>query len=145
MRVLRSITETVESAARVQMIDVTARVQKIIQQKRIESGLCCLFVPHTTAGITIQENADPATQHDLIKKLETLVPEVEQFYQHDEGNSDAHVKSALVGSSVTVPIDMGKLTLGKWQAVYFCEFDGPRERRLQIKILAVGGEGESGD
>ncbi len=120
------------------MVDVTARIQKLISANRVESGLVVVVVPHTTAGITLQENADPNTQHDLIKKLESLVPQVESYYQHDEGNSDAHVKSALVGSSVTIVIDKGRLVLGKWQAVYFCEFDGPRERHLHVKIIDEG-------
>ncbi|HRK29698.1 MAG TPA: secondary thiamine-phosphate synthase enzyme YjbQ [Tepidisphaeraceae bacterium] len=138
MRTHKLKTETVETKTRVQMVDVTARIQKLISANRVESGLVVVVVPHTTAGITLQENADPNTQHDLIKKLESLVPQVESYYQHDEGNSDAHVKSALVGSSVTIVIDKGRLVLGKWQAVYFCEFDGPRERHLHVKIIDEG-------
>jgi secondary thiamine-phosphate synthase enzyme len=138
MRTHKLMTETVETPARVQMVDVTQRVQKLIAANRVESGLVVVVVPHTTAGITLQENADPNTQHDLLKKLEALVPQVESFYQHDEGNSDAHVKSTLVGTSVTIPIDKGRLVLGKWQAIYFCEFDGPRERRMHVKILDEG-------
>jgi len=140
MRVHKLMSETVETSSRVQMVDITQRIQKLMLANRVESGLAVVVVPHTTAGITLQENADPNTQHDLLKKLESLVPQMESFYQHDEGNSDAHVKSALVGNSVTLPIAAGRLVLGKWQAVYFCEFDGPRERRVQVKFIDEGTE-----
>lgn len=140
MRIHKLMSETVETSSRLQMVDVTQRIQKLMLANRVESGLAVVVVPHTTAGITLQENADPNTQHDLLKKLEALVPQMESFYQHDEGNSDAHVKSALVGNSVTIPIEAGRLVLGKWQAIYFCEFDGPRERRLQIKFIDEGTE-----
>lgn len=135
MRTHKLMTETVETSTRIQMVDVTQRVQKLIVANRVDSGLAIVFVPHTTAGITLQENADPNTQHDLLKKLESLIPQLEGYYQHDEGNSDAHVKSTLVGSSVMIPVDKGRLVLGKWQAVYFCEFDGPRERHMHVKII----------
>jgi secondary thiamine-phosphate synthase enzyme len=131
----KMMTESVETSARNQLLDVTHRVQKLLSANRIQEGIVCVFVPHTTAGVMIQENADPATQHDFLKKLETLVPQMEGYYQHDEGNSDAHVKAALVGTSVIVPIEAGRLALGRWQAIYFCEFDGPRERRMQVKII----------
>ncbi len=140
MRVHKLMSETIETSSRVQMVDITQRIQKLMLANRVESGLAVVVVPHTTAGITLQENADPNTQHDLLKKLESLVPQMESFYQHDEGNSDAHVKSALVGNSVTLPIAAGRLVLGKWQAVYFCEFDGPRERRVQVKFIDEGTE-----
>lgn len=132
----RLLIESVESSARVQMIDVTEQIQRAIDAQRVENGIACVFVPHTTAGITIQENADPATQHDLLTKLERLVPQMESFYEHDEGNSDAHVKAAMLGSSVLIPIEAGRLALGRWQAIYFCEFDGPRERRMSVKLIA---------
>lgn len=140
MRSHRLLTETVDTAARVQMIDVTQRIQKLMAANRVLDGLACVFVPHTTAGVVIQENADPDTQHDLLKKLETLVPQMESFYQHDEGNSDAHVKTAMVGNSVVIPIENGRLVLGRWQAIYFCEFDGPRERRLNVKFISAGND-----
>lgn len=140
MRPLRLMTETVETSARAQMIDLTQRIQKLVQAHRVTDGLACVFVPHTTAGVVIQENADPDTQHDLMKKLEALVPHMESFYQHDEGNSDAHVKTAMVGNSVVVPIENGRLVLGRWQAIYFCEFDGPRERRLNVKFITSGAD-----
>jgi len=93
------------------------------------------FVPHTTAGITINENADPDVKSDMLQKLSTLVPKHEPYYEHGEGNSDSHVKTALVGNSVTVLVEDGRLVLGTWQGVYFCEFDGPRQRELLIKVV----------
>ncbi|MCS7033441.1 MAG: secondary thiamine-phosphate synthase enzyme YjbQ [Phycisphaerae bacterium] len=138
MRIHRPVTESLESSSRLQMIDVTSRVQKHLAAAGVRDGLAIVFVPHTTAGVVLQENADPNTQHDLIRKLEAAIPQLEAFYQHDEGNSDAHVKSALTGNSVTIPIADGKLLLGRWQAIFFCEFDGPRERRLLLKFLDEG-------
>jgi secondary thiamine-phosphate synthase enzyme len=140
MRLMPLVTETVETSARTQMIDVTQRVIKQMHAHRVTDGLACIFVPHTTAGVIIQENGDPDTQHDLLKKLESLVPPMETYYQHDEGNSDAHVKATITGSSVVVPVDKGRLVLGRWQAIYFVEFDGPRERRLTIKFLTTGND-----
>ena len=99
MRVHRLITQAVESSVRMQMIDVTQQVQKHVAANRVSSGLVVVLVPHTTAAVTLQENADPNTQHDLLRKLESLVPQMEPYYQHDEGNSDAHVKATLVGNS----------------------------------------------
>ena len=130
------ISETVETTTRVEMIDVTERVQAIVRTKNVVEGFAIVAVPHTSAAITINENADPDVKHDLLSKLEKLIPQIEPYYQHDEGNSDAHVKTALVGNSVTVLIESGRLVLGRWQGIYFCEFDGPRERRLNVKIFS---------
>lgn len=138
MRTHRLKTETVETSTRVQMVDVTERVRKLMLANNVLDGMVIVIVPHTTAGITLQENADPATQHDLLTKLEGLIPQTENYYEHDEGNSDAHVKTCLVGNSVTVPVEDGRMVLGKWQAIYFCEFDGPRERRMHIKFVDFG-------
>src|SRR5256885_16739549 len=110
--------ETVDTAARNQMIDITARVAGVVQQRGIKDGYVIVFVPHTTAACTIQENTDPDVQSDLLAKLEKLVPQTEPFYLHDEGNSDAHVKSALIGNSVMVLIENSRLVLGRWQGIY---------------------------
>jgi secondary thiamine-phosphate synthase enzyme len=117
---------------------VTARVAGYVQQRQVREGYVIVYVPHTTAACTIQENADPDVQGDLLAKLEKLVPQMETYYQHDEGNSDAHVKTAMVGNSVMVLIDNGKLVLGRWQGIYLVEFDGPRERRVMFKLVDLG-------
>ena len=140
---IKLMTETVETTARNQLIDITQRVQKLVTARRFIDGLACVYVPHTTAAVTIQENADPDTQHDLLRKLESLVPQMESYYQHDEGNSDAHVKASLVGCSVMIPVESARLVLGRWQSIYFCEFDGPREPRLHVKL--IGSDAGQGD
>ena len=119
------------------MIDITQRVQKIVTSEKVSSGFVIVYVPHTTAAITINENADPDVQHDLLKKLAELMPHLELYYQHDEGNSDAHVKTACVGCNVTVLIEGGKLMLGRWQGIFLCEFDGPRERQVWIRTAKL--------
>ncbi|HEY7087349.1 MAG TPA: secondary thiamine-phosphate synthase enzyme YjbQ [Tepidisphaeraceae bacterium] len=131
------LNETVETSTRVEMIDITDRIQKLIRTKNVREGYVIVFSPHTTTALTINEHADPDVKHDILKKLDALVPQMESFYQHDEGNSDSHVKTALVGNSVTVLIDGGKLVLGRWQGIFLCEFDGPRERRVVVKIVAL--------
>src|SRR5262245_35769923 len=135
MKTHPAMIETVETSERSQMINVTDRVRKAIAASGLKDGFVIVFVEHTTAAITIQENADPDVQHDLLAKLEKLVPQLETYYQHDEGNSDAHLKTAMLGNSVTVIIDNGKMILGRWQGIYFVEFDGPRERRMVIKVI----------
>ena len=135
MRSISPTIETVETARRTQMIDVTDRVERAIEQSGVRDGFVIVFVEHTTAAVTIQENADPDVQHDLLMKLEMLVPQLETYYQHDEGNSDAHLKTATLGNSITAIIDNGRMILGRWQGIYFVEFDGPRERRMVIKIV----------
>ncbi len=128
-------TEHISTRERNQIVDLTPRVQAAVRESGITDGLCVVYVPHTTAGVTINENADPDVKQDMLAKLSQLIPERENFYQHGEGNSDSHVKTALIGPSVTLIIDAGKLVLGTWQGVYFCEFDGPRTRTVHIKIL----------
>src|SRR5512138_1698358 len=120
------------------LVDVTAQVRAAVRAAGAHGGVLVVFVPHTTAGVTIQENADPDVQRDLLLALENAVPAhpARGTYHHAEGNSDAHVKAALVGSSATVIVDRGELVLGTWQAVYLCEFDGPRERRIELKLIA---------
>src|SRR5687768_15216355 len=129
------IRQKVQTQQRSEMIDITSRVAKVVAEKGVKEGFVIIYVPHTTAAVTINENADPDVKADLLKKLEMLVPKQESFYQHDEGNSDSHVKTSLVGNSVLVLVDNGKLVLGQWQGIQFCEFDGPRQRELVIKLV----------
>jgi secondary thiamine-phosphate synthase enzyme len=135
MKSLQAIHRTVPTQNRSQMIDVTSIVRDLAQQHQIKQGMAIVFVPHTTAAVTINENADPDVQHDLLKKLQTLIPQSETYYQHGEGNSDSHVKTSLVGNSVLVLIENGRLVLGQWQGIYFCEFDGPRQRNMIVKLV----------
>jgi secondary thiamine-phosphate synthase enzyme len=124
----------VKTKSRNEFVDITDMVQGVVKEAGIIKGLCFLYVPHTTAGITINEGADPSVQRDIINALTRLVPH-ELNYSHREGNSDAHIKATIVGNSVNVIIDEGKLVLGTWQAIFFCEFDGPRHRRIAVKFL----------
>src|SRR6185437_9319562 len=117
------MTEKVKTRERSQIVDVTERLRRIVHEKRVNDGMLIVYVPHTTAAVTINENYDPDVKHDLLKKLDMLVPKEETYYQHDEGNSDSHVKVAMVGNSATVLIERGELVLGRWQGIYFCEFD----------------------
>ena len=121
----------VRSSKRCELIDISSQVEKLIPPN-ITSGVCHLFVTHTTAGLTINENADPDVKYDILAKLERLFPKDEVYFQHCEGNSDAHLKSSFMGSSLTVPIKNGQLDVGIWQGIYFCEFDGPRSRRVKV-------------
>lgn len=127
-------TLQVRTERREQFVDITREVQRIVTQSGVQSGLCHVFVPHTTAGVTIQENADPDVVRDILVTLGRLVPRTGD-YRHAEGNSDAHVKAAALGSSQFVPVDGGRLVLGTWQGIYFCEFDGPRTRRVIVTLL----------
>lgn len=125
----------VKSRARTEFIDITEKIQEVIKEENVREGVCYIYVPHTTAGITINEGADPSVKRDIISTLNRLIP-FEGDYHHREGNADAHIKSTLVGVSQVVFIESGRLSLGTWQAIYFCEFDGPRHRRVHLKILA---------
>ena len=125
---------TVRTSEREQMIDVTSQVQQVVNDSKVQSGYAFCFVPHTTAAITINENADPDVTRDILYKLNKEIPQ-NDGYHHSEGNSDAHVKATLVGASEQVLIDNGRLVLGRWQALYFCEFDGPRSRKLIVRIV----------
>jgi len=122
---------TVRTESRTAFVDITARVQQIVGGTGARDGVCLVFVPHTTAGVTINENADPSVMRDVQKELNKIVP-FDDDYDHEEGNSAAHVKSALVGCSCMVPIEGGRLALGTWQGIYFCEFDGPRSRQVWV-------------
>jgi secondary thiamine-phosphate synthase enzyme len=125
---------SVRSERRTQLLDVTASVAKMVQDSGVQSGICCVYVPHTTAGVIINENADPDVAADMEAALARLVPKSND-YRHAEGNSDSHIKTALVGTSATIFISGGQLELGRWQGIFFCEFDGPRSRRLRVKIV----------
>ena len=125
---------TVPTHSRTELIDITREVQKIIAENKVRAGLCQIFVPHTTAGITINENADPSVVHDILMEINKVIP-FNDNYHHLEGNSAAHIKSTLFGPSLTVIIEDGELMLGTWQGIYFCEFDGPRHRKVWIKII----------
>ena len=114
------------------MIDITSDVEKLIP--KAEDGVCVCFTQHTTCGMTINENADPDVQSDMLGFLKRLIPQYEPNFKHFEHNSDAHIKSSLVGSSVSVPFENGKLLLGRWQGIYLCEFDGPRERSVIVMV-----------
>ena len=124
----------VKTSRRTQLVDVTSAVQKVVTESGVTSGLCHLYVPHTTAGVTINENADPDVPRDIEVTLDKLIPK-DAGYRHFEGNADSHIKSTLVGVSQSVEIEGGRLALGRWQAIFFCEFDGPRARQLRIKIV----------
>jgi secondary thiamine-phosphate synthase enzyme len=131
-------TLSVRTNQRNEMIDVTDRIIRLVRSNSMLDGLAVVYVPHTTAAVTINENADPDVRHDMLKKLEAMIPKDEAYYLHVEGNSDSHVKTSLVGNTVTVLIDRGRLVLGRWQGIYFCEFDGPREREMHVKLVKFG-------
>jgi secondary thiamine-phosphate synthase enzyme len=124
-----------QTSQRNEMLDVTDRLTQLVRSQNITEGMLIVYVPHTTAAVTINENADPDVKSDLLAKLSALVPQREAYYRHAEGNSDSHLKAAMLGHAVTVLIEGGRLVLGRWQGVYFCEFDGPRERDLFVKPL----------
>ncbi len=126
-------TISVKTSSRIDMVDITSSVQKEASKSGITDGICVVYVPHTTAGITINEGADPAVCQDIITKLNELVPP-NAGYRHMEGNSDSHIKASMIGSSITVLIKNDRLVLGTWQKVFFCEFDGPRSRKVYVKI-----------
>jgi secondary thiamine-phosphate synthase enzyme len=120
--------------ARSQFIDISAQVGAEVAHSGIKNGFCTLFVPHTTAGLTINENTDPNAVQDILGTIERLIPKTAE-YRHSEGNSDAHIKASLMGFSCTIPIINGQLHIGIWQGIYFCEFDGPRNRKLKIGLF----------
>ena len=125
----------VRTNSQTQFIDITQEIQQAISKSGIKSGICQIFIPHTTAGVTINENADPSVTRDILMELNKVIP-FSDGYHHQEGNSAAHIKSSLVGCSLAVIIDGGQIQLGTWQGIYFCEFDGPRSRRLWLKIIS---------
>ena len=126
---------TVKTGARSDMIDITEMIRSVVRKSNIQNGFCYVFVPHTTAAVTINENADPDVPRDMLMALDKVIPWHDQ-YRHQEGNAAAHVKSSLVGASVVVLIEDGNLILGTWQSVFFCEFDGPRTREVLVKVTS---------
>jgi len=126
---------TVKTGTRTEFLDITSQIQDAVRSSGIKEGICMVYVPHTTAAVTVNESADPSVKNDILMILNKMVP-WEADYRHDEGNSPAHVKSALVGASELIPIEDGKLALGTWQGIFFCEFDGPRNRKVHVSFLS---------
>lgn len=126
----------IKTGRRTELLDITHHVQKAVADSKVKNGICCIFVPHTTAAVTINENADPDVPRDILMELERAAPPGDN-YRHTEGNSDAHVKSSIVGASETIVVEDGKLALGTWQSIFFCEFDGPRNRKLWVKAIGT--------
>lgn len=124
----------VTTHSRAEFIDITQEVNEISEKSKVREGICYVYVPHTTAAVTINENADPSVRKDIIHELDRLVP-WDGHYTHMEGNAAAHIKTTLVGSSISVPVSGGKLALGTWQSIYFCEFDGPRRREVYVQVI----------
>lgn len=125
---------SVQTKARAQMVDVTGEVRAAVAESGVSQGTCLVYSPHTTAGITINEGADPDVAADILSQLDRLVP-WSGPYRHTEGNAAAHVKATLVGASRSLPVEQGRLVLGTWQAIFFCEFDGPRSRRVVVEVV----------
>jgi len=127
-------TISVRTSSRTEFREITREVSSVVAESGVKEGACVVFVAHTTAGVTINENADPSVREDIMAMLDRLVPWTGS-YKHIEGNSAAHIKASLVGSSVTVPVRGGRLVLGTWQGIYFCEFDGPRQRSVHVVVI----------
>jgi secondary thiamine-phosphate synthase enzyme len=128
------ISITLKTRSRAEMEDITSLVQKEVSRSGVQDGVCLVYVPHTTAGITINEGADPAVCRDMVAKWNELVPR-DAGYRHMEGNADSHIKASVVGSSVSMIVEDGRLVLGTWQKIFFCEFDGPRSRKVYVRIF----------
>lgn len=124
----------VRTRNRTELVDITSEVRSVVKKSGVKSGLCCVYVPHTTAAVTINENADPSVPEDILMELNKRIP-FDDNYSHSEGNSAAHIKSSLVGCEKIIPIEGGSLVLGTWQGIFFCEFDGPRSRKVMCKIV----------
>jgi secondary thiamine-phosphate synthase enzyme len=127
-------TLEVKTSSQTELIDITADIETAIQSIGIDDGVCLLFVPHTTAAVTINEHADPSVKSDIVMALNKIVP-WKEAYRHMEGNSPAHIKASIIGSSEIVAVESGRLKLGRWQGVFFCEFDGPRIRKIHLRLL----------
>jgi len=128
-------TFQVRTSTQTEFIDITHSVQEAVEKTGVEEGICVIFIPHTTAAVTINENADPSVVQDIVMELNKMVPFKDQ-YHHMEGNSPAHIKASLVGCSEMVIVESGKLVLGTWQGIFFCEFDGPRNRKVHVKVIS---------
>lgn len=124
----------VKTSSQTELIDITADIERRVQSEGIDEGVCFLFVPHTTAAVTINEHADPSVRSDIVMVLNKIVP-WEEAYRHLEGNSPAHIKASIIGASEIVAVEKGRLQLGTWQGVFFCEFDGPRTRKIHVRLL----------
>ena len=131
---MKSVTLNIKTNTHTEMQEITDRVQEAVSDSGVEDGICMLFVPHTTAAVTINENADPDVVRDFIKELDKIVP-WDDGYHHFEGNSAAHLKASIIGFSEYIIVENGRLQLGTWQGIYFCEYDGPKSRKLKIKIM----------
>jgi secondary thiamine-phosphate synthase enzyme len=127
----------VRTRQRTEFVDITERVRHLVQQSGGREGLCVVYCPHTTAAVTINENADPDVVHDMLSWLHRAIPREQAEFRHAEGNSDAHLKASLVGPSVTLLVAKGDLVLGRWQGIYFCEFDGPRTRNVHVSVRST--------
>ena len=125
----------VKTTSRIQLIDITANIKSLLRSENLSSGIIVVYVPHTTCGVTINENADPCVKEDILEVLDRLVP-ADGNYRHIEGNSDAHIKASILGSSVTVFVESGALVLGTWQGIFLAELDGPRKRSVLLKMVA---------
>ena len=125
----------VSTSSRSQMVDITSKVREAVRGSGVSGGICVVYVPHTTAGVTVNENADPAVAADILECLERLVPRGR--YRHREGNADSHIKASLMGFSLALPVEGGDLSLGTWQGVFLCEFDGPRRRRVRVEVIPL--------
>jgi secondary thiamine-phosphate synthase enzyme len=128
----------IQTTRRSELVEITDSVRKVIRSSALQKGACVVYCPHTTAAITIQENADPDVVHDMLLWLDQQIPQGSPGFRHAEGNSDSHIKSSLVGSSTMVLVEDGKLVLGTWQGIYFCEFDGPRKRNVIVQTIGNG-------
>jgi len=128
---------SVQTGSRTELVDITSEVAQLVSRAGIEDALCTIYVPHTTAGVTINENADPSVTHDILKVVDSVIPFRDPGYRHSEGNSAAHIKSSLVGCSQNVIVEGGSLRLGTWQGIFFAEFDGPRSRKVWVSFSAL--------
>lgn len=124
---------SVSTRSHTEFVDITGQVQRVVADSGVQDGVCQVYVPHTTAGVTINENADPSVREDILMELNKVIP-LEDNYRHREGNAAAHIKASIVGSSETLLVERGRLALGTWQGIFFCEFDGPRTRRVLVNV-----------
>jgi secondary thiamine-phosphate synthase enzyme len=137
--IMKVVQQTIgiSTRSRCELVDITERVAQVVRESGVQNGQVTVYTPHTTAAITINENADPDVVHDILLTLEQMIPQNRTGYRHSEGNSDAHVKSSLIGCSERILLEKGRLVLGTWQGIYFCEFDGPRSRKVSIQVLGL--------